>query len=280
VLRLSPKDSGRLEREQWIASIFADNSLIKLVPAVRVQHVALSNECDIVSMRQVTGQPLGAALKSALPATRRTLFAAVGRGLAQIHAQVVRGFSLLQSDGTGRDESWHHCFRSLTEGALQELTVSPLADLRARCEACLQQLTANSELNVRSSLLHGDAQPMNILVQHDQVVAWLDWEFAMGGDALYELAYVETWFEYDYAPWAEQSERTQWRQAFYSGYGEDPFVAQPTKRLLYGLVHALRSTEYSSVVAPTLAPALRTTAIRGMRSRIESFLEQAHAMTK
>lgn len=278
VLRLSTKDSGRVEREQWVSQVFAANSLIKLVSCVRVSGVALAAECDVVSMRAVPGQTMGLALRSALPATRRALFKALGEGLATIHAQAVQGFSLVDRVGKGRYASWQECFTAISDGALEELRVSPLNDLRETCSALVRDLRAKLPTEIDASLLHGDVQPMNVLVQHDQIVAWIDWEFAMGGDPLYELAYVETLFEYDYAPWVDDHERGQWRAAFYQGYGVDPLSTQSTQRVLYGLVHALRSTEFSSVVAPTLAPALRATSLRGMRSRILSFLEQAQSL--
>jgi hypothetical protein len=83
----------------------------------------------------------------------------------------------------------------------------------------------------------------------------------------YELGYVETVSERGWTVWAEDDERARWRAAFYRGYGGDPFASDPERLRAYALVHALRSTEFSSVMAPTLAPALRDATVRGMRAR-------------
>ncbi len=149
---------------------------------------------------------------------------------------------------------------------------APLSELYDRAEDKLRALVERAQHEAPATLAHGDAQPMNVLVHNGAIVAWLDWEFASGADPRYELAYVETVFERGYAPWADEAERGRWRAAFYRGYGGDPFASDPERLSAYALVHALRSTEFSSVMAPTLGPALREATVRGMRSRVLELL--------
>lgn len=276
VVRLTRAGSGRIERESFVASaidLAGQKAAIPFVAAARVTHTALARECDVVTMREVKGAPLGAVLRNALSADRERLFARMGEGLAAIHQIEVDGFGLLDSSGRGRFASWAACFEATVRAALDELRVSPLSELHARAEERLQSLLAATEYTpARPRLCHGDAQPMNVLVHNGAIAAWLDWEFAGGGDPRYELAYVETVFERGYAPWADEGERARWRAAFYQGYGGDPFASDPARLEAYALVHALRATEFSSVMAPTLAPALRDATVRGMRARVLGLL--------
>jgi len=179
---------------------------------------------------------------------------------------------LLDSAGRGSFASWAQCFEATVRASLEELRVSPLSELHERAEQRLRSLVERARYDGPAMLSHGDAQPMNVLVHNQHIVAWLDWEFASGSDPCYELAYVETVFERAYAPWADEAERGGWRAAFYRGYGGDPFASDPERLEAYALVHALRSTEFSSVMAPQLAPALREATVRGMRSRVLGLL--------
>lgn len=275
VVRLTRAGSGRIERESFVASAVEraeKKQLVPLVTALRVTHTPLSRECDVVTMREVKGSALGAILRNALSADRERLFTRMGEGLAAIHSIEVQGFGLLDSAGRGSFASWAQCFEATVRASLEELRVSPLSELYARAERRLQELVECARYDGPAMLTHGDAQPMNVLVQNNNVVAWLDWEFASGADVRYELSYVETVFERAYAPWADDAERARWRAAFYAGYGGDPFASDPARRSAYALVHALRSTEFSSVMAPQLAPALREVSVRGMRSRVLDLL--------
>ncbi|MFO0559225.1 MAG: aminoglycoside phosphotransferase family protein [Polyangiales bacterium] len=275
VVRLTRAGSGRIERESFVASAIEKaekKQVVPLVTALRVTHTPLSRECDVVTMREVKGSALGAVLRNALSADRERLFERMGEGLAAIHSIAVQGFGLLDSAGRGPFASWAQCFEATVRASLEELRVSPLSELHERAEHRLQQLVERARYDGPAILTHGDAQPMNVLVHNNAIVAWLDWEFAGGSDPRYELAYVETVFERAYAPWADEAERARWRAAFYRGYGSDPFATDPERRNAYALVHALRSTEFSSVMAPQLAPALRESTVRGMRSRVLDLL--------
>jgi aminoglycoside phosphotransferase (APT) family kinase protein len=275
VVRLTRAGTGRVEREAFVSAAVDSAGLkprVALVTAVRATHSALARQCDVVTMREVKGAALGSVLRSALPAERVALFERMGDGLAAVHGITVRGYGLLDPSGAGPFASWDRCFEATARAALDELRVSPLSDLHELASERMASVLARAVYDAPARLLHGDAQPMNVLVHQGRCVAWLDWEFASGGDPRYELAYVETVFERGYAPWAEDAERSAWRAAFYRGYGGDPFESDRSTLDAYALVHALRSTEYSSVMAPTLAPTLRESAFRGMRARVQQLL--------
>lgn len=277
VVRLTKTGSGRIEREAFVERAIEAAGLKSAVPvvaAVRVTHVALAKECDVVTMREVKGVALASALRSALAPERERLFERFGAGLCAIHSVSAQGFGLLTTGGAGAFDAWSRCFEATARAALEELRVSPLSELFGRAEDRLASLVQAAAYDGPARLLHGDAQPMNVLAQQGSIVAWLDWEFASGGDPRYELAYVETVFERGWAPWAEDDERARWRAAFYRGYGGDPFASDPERLRAYALVHAMRSTEFSSVMAPTLAPALREATVRGMRARVLGLLEE------
>jgi aminoglycoside phosphotransferase (APT) family kinase protein len=275
VVRLTRAGSGRIEREAFVAEAVdraGRKAHVPVVTAARVTHGSLARECDVVTMREVKGSPLGAVLRNALGADRERMFERMGEGLAAVHSIAVEGFGLLDASGRGPFARWSQCFEATARAALEELRVSPLSELYDRAEDKLRALVERAQHDAPATLAHGDAQPMNVLVHNGAIVAWLDWEFASGADPRYELAYVETVFERGYAPWADEAERGRWRAAFYRGYGGDPFASDPERLSAYALVHALRSTEFSSVMAPTLGPALREATVRGMRSRVLELL--------
>ncbi len=277
VVRLTRAGSGRIEREAFVERSLESAGLKSAVPVVtcaRVTHGSLARQCDVVTMREVKGAALATALRSALGAEREGLFERFGRGLSAIHGVELSGFGLLDAGGKGPYERWAPCFEATARAALEELRVSPLSELYGRAEERLRSLVDAASFDGAPRLLHGDAQPMNVLAQQGAIVAWLDWEFASGGDPRYELSYVETVFERGWAPWAEDDERARWRTAFYRGYGGDPFEHDLERLRAYALVHALRSTEYSSVMAPTLAPALREVSMREMRVRVLGLLDE------
>ncbi|MDP3277403.1 MAG: aminoglycoside phosphotransferase family protein [Deltaproteobacteria bacterium] len=277
VLRVSSRDTSRAAREAYVYERFRESGCLDQVvvlPAIRVQHGALAQRFEVVSQREVRGQPLGAALRGLLPRDQDHYFAAMGRGLAVVHGHTVTRAGLLQG-GEGSFVRWTQCFETMADDALEALRISPLASLVDPARATLTRLRGSLVEPPSLRLLHGDAQPMNVLVHAGKIVAWLDWEFAMGGDPLFELAYVETLFESGWASWATEVQRASWREYFCRGYGDDPLARVPAIALQYALVHALRATEFSSVMAPSLAPALRLASERGMRSRIESIMGRA-----
>ncbi len=276
VVRLSPKGTGRLAREAWVRARMA-NTDAPTVPAVAVTHPSLSTRADVVLMRELPGRTMDVALAGASDDAAERLWAAFGEGLAAFHAVPVEGFGLIDGAGRGAWGSWRDAMEHLASTALGVARGTELVDLCARAEARLAELAPSLERVRAPHLAHGDAQPANVQCEGERVVAWLDFEYAMGADPLYELAFVSRFFEA--TPWAPASPRSRARhmEAFTRGYTRRlaPVVADPERLGYYRVVHALRAAEMLRLGARSLDPARRAEAVELLRERLESALTRS-----
>ena len=147
--------------------------------------------------------------------------------------------------GRGPSPRWRPVMESLAAEALAAARASPLRDLCAAAESVLTACAPGLDRVVTARLLHGDAQPGNVQVHRGGITAFFDFEFAMGADPLFELAFVGRFFEP--APWSHPEARGRLRdmEAFTRGYtarfaalGDDPERCR-----YYRVVHALRLGE-------------------------------------
>lgn len=275
VVRLTPKGSGRIEREAWVRSRLRRDSDAPLIAEVVHTGIDLCREADVVSMAELPGTTMFAATRTMFEPELRALYAQFGAGLGAIHAVSVEGFGLLDAGGRGAYASWREAFAAIAAAALNEARISPLASLVPAAEQVVTRLLPALDAVRAPRLIHGDAQPMNVQVHRGRIVAFFDFEFASGADPEYELAYVEPLFEPSHTATATELDLRMRREAFYSGYAKHHpgRVEAPAEVLrLYRLVHALRGTEFLSVVGPQLPPPQRENAARSMRAGLERWL--------
>lgn len=243
VVHLSPRGSGRAAREAWVRGRMA--GAVPLVHASPAPRTSLSAAADVVLMNDLPGASMARALAGAPDELAARLWSAFGEGLAAFHAVPVEGFGLLDAGGRGPSPRWRPVMEALAAEALAAARASPLHDLCAAAEAVLAACAAGLDRVVGPRLVHGDAQPGNAQVHRGAITAFFDFEFAMGADPLYELAFVGRFFEP--APWAHPEARGRLRdmEAFTRGYtarfaalGDDPERCR-----YYRVVHALRLGE-------------------------------------
>jgi hypothetical protein len=122
--------------------------------------------------------------------------------LAKIHSILVSGYGLpLEKNGTyvGSCATWQEFLLqriSLWLDALESGTsVRTLdQDLHAEMTTYAKQLHLFAPLS-QGSLIHGDlGNPSNILAEHNVITGFIDWEFALIGDAAWEFC-DEGWVE-------------------------------------------------------------------------------------
>jgi aminoglycoside phosphotransferase (APT) family kinase protein len=160
------------------------------VPAVR--HVDLSRQhlpYDLEIVDAAPGIPLA-------DATGLLPLAALGRAVRSLHAVAVDGFGLLDPGAwdaagppRGACDSWPefllthldaHVAACRRDGALT-------ADEAADALACHRD--AEAQLATQTgALLHGDLANRNVLVEDGALSAILDWEDALAGDPLFDVA--------------------------------------------------------------------------------------------
>lgn len=266
VVKLLPRGSGRVEREAWVRGRLAGCPPFPTLSEVVVPPERHGLDADVTLSRRAHAEPMAAALARGDDRECLPLWSAFGEGLAALHGISPRGFGLLDGAGQGSTATWREAMSAISRAALDLARHTPLDDLCDAAERSLQALAPALDAVRAPRLLHGDAQPRNVLVRGPRLVAWLDLEFASGGDPLYETAFVAGCFEGD-----DVRRGVRWLEAFAEGYTRRGALDDaPDRARYYGIVHALRAAEYLSVVGPSLgseAMARAVSAARGSLSR-------------
>lgn len=243
IVHLSPRASGRAEREAWVRARMA--GAVPLVHASPAPRTALTAEADVVLMNDLPGSSMARALRGASDELAARLWCAFGEGLAAFHAVPVEGFGLLDGGGRGPFATWRAALEPVVAAALRAARASPLHDLCGAAEEALAACAHALDRVAAPRLVHGDAQPGNAHVFRERITAFLDFEFAMGADPLYELAFVARFFEP--APWSHPDARGRLRDmdAFTRGYSARfaPLGDDPERCRYYRVTHALRMGE-------------------------------------
>jgi Ser/Thr protein kinase RdoA (MazF antagonist) len=245
IVRLSPKAAGRVAREAWVRARMAGCAAVPVVHASPAPRTSLDVSADVVLMNDLPGTSMARALVGASETLAAGLWCAFGEGVAAFHAVPVEGFGLLDAQGRGASPSWRAVMEPVAAEALRVARASPLIDLCDRAEAALAEAAPALDRVTAPRLIHGDAQPGNVQVHRERVTAFFDFEFAMGADPLYELAFVGRFFEP--APWAapDARARLQAMEAFTRGYSARfaPLGDDPERCRYYRVAHALRMGE-------------------------------------
>jgi aminoglycoside phosphotransferase (APT) family kinase protein len=274
-VRIVPKGTGRVEREAWVRGQLRKQSDAPTLAEVAITEVSIAQSADVVSMAELPGSTLFATSRTSFEPEVQALYEQFGAGLASIHNVRVEGFGLIDAGGRGAFPTWRAAFDALAAAGLEEARVSPLSDLVTAARDVITALTASLDESIEASLVHGDAQPMNVQVHRGKIIAFIDFEFASGADPSYELAYVEPLFEPSpLHPALTPDDLAARRAAFYKGYARHRPVPVPdsNRTRLYRLVHALRGTEFLSVVGPQLAAPERAEKTVGMRAALQRWL--------
>ena len=166
---------------------------------------AVVPECWLV-MEQLPGQPLVAILSQVQePSERAALLREFGRTLAAIHATPApAGMSQLTP-------SWLDAMLEDAAENLEHFNVDGTPELLAR-------LRAHKPRPVPPTLIHGDYNFDNVLVDGDHVTGIIDWSGGAIGDPRYDLALATR-------PQVEAfsgADRPSDLSAFYDGYGGQP----------------------------------------------------------
>lgn len=272
VLRITPKGSGRVERERQVRAILNNDPRVPTVHEVLVRDHPLTASCDAVLMRELPGETLHAALHARPDATAISLWRQFGEGLASLHTREVPGFGLLDGRGRGMYSSWRDAMQAAAAQALRDARSTHLADLCDAASARLDALAPALDAVTAGRLLHGDPQPLNVLTLGERITAWIDFEYASAGDPLYELAFVASLFEHDATNPFRAHHLTWWCEAFADGYTargcppSDPDAASRTA--FYRLLHALRGAEFLRVAALRLPAPVQAKITEALRAQI------------
>ena len=276
VVRLTPKNTGRIAREGGVRARMAGSS-VHLPPAVVVTRSPLVTAADVVLMDELPGRTMAATLAGCTEASAERLWYAFGEQLSSFHAVSVQGFGLLDGTGRGAFTTWRAAMEHQAESALTDARATSLIDLCDRAALRLEALAPSLDRVNAARLCHGDAQPGNVQVVGDHITAWFDLEYASAGDPLFELAFVGRFFER--SPWSHPSPavRGRFMEAFTRGYTARlaPVLADGERLAYYRIVHALRSAEFLRVAMGSLEESARAAAESMARARLEETLTRS-----
>jgi Ser/Thr protein kinase RdoA (MazF antagonist) len=190
------------------------------LPAVTVRHVDCSRRrlpYDWMLMDRAAGAVLSSLPEETLE--KREPMQALGAALCKLHKlEVMQGFgpldaaSLPETDvPRGIYPAWHdfafcrweeHLAASVAANFLKK---DEIQNVKKFARDVMPELAATERV-----LLHGDPGNANFFMKDGKISALLDWEDALSGDSLYDVAF-----------WATFHPRRRWA-AFMEGYGATP----------------------------------------------------------
>jgi aminoglycoside phosphotransferase (APT) family kinase protein len=145
--------------------------------------------------RRIHGQPLG-TLED--PHTTRRLTAAAGELLARIHAVSTSRSGPMDAQGRGAFAGFS-AYLAWDDRAADAALVNGIS--RADVDQAAQLLTTYERLwATPPQLLHGDWLPEHILVQDDAIAGIIDFGGTRSGDAAYDIAYWQFFWDTDRYP--------------------------------------------------------------------------------
>jgi hygromycin-B 4-O-kinase len=215
VVRLNPTE------ETFAADLFAMTFAAPGIPIPRVVEVGEAFGGFYAVSERAFGAFLeeldAGELRASIPSILGTLEA-----MRAADTSASTGFGPWTAHGDGRYPSWRAYLLDVerevpdawSHGWREELEASPLASATFQTG-----LDALSELVPRCPelrhLLHSDMLNRNVFVADHRVSALIDWQCAMYGDFLYELAWFTFW-----APWHAGLSGTDFRRAALARYHE------------------------------------------------------------
>jgi len=258
ILRIfaGPKPDETLSIDHHLSNLLHDIG----IPSVQ-SHIYGSGDFDY----QVTDFATGATLKDYKGKPEwHDLLAKTGDTFARLHGIATQGYGLLSAEALegdtlhGLHETWaeyinlnlaDHIAFCLKEGDISDAEAQTITSL-------FQNWTMPS---FEPALLHGDPGPHNIFTDGLEITALIDWEDALSGDPLYEVAFWATFHpDADY-------------EAFLNGYyaGADRPADFDKNFWMYYLRVSLAKTVHRHLFKYTDAPgALRAS------TRIQKALER------
>jgi hygromycin-B 4-O-kinase len=137
----------------------------------------------------VTHRLPGVTLEALLPEDAARLTGAVHDAwvaLGKTDVSAIGGFGDFEASGNAPADTWRDVLLATLDFAEPEDDALVVATYKALVDRCPE----------KRSLVHGDFGSNNVLAHHGTVTGVLDWEQAMVGDPLYDVANVRFWATY------------------------------------------------------------------------------------
>lgn len=175
------------DTEDWTKEVGLQARLGPHIPMPRVAYQG--RDVPIVVFEYVEGVSLLQHM-AAGHVPSKSIAQAIGASLAAIHAHTYLHIGSLADDLSLIDafppfETWIELF--LTDTAQTRLGLELVARYRAYADGLQEEL---HEIASWVALVHGDYRPTNLIVRDDELVAVIDWEFAMADHPFSDLGQI------------------------------------------------------------------------------------------
>lgn len=224
--------------------------------------------------QSLDGTPLADSWGSLPADTSSSVFRQIGVALGQLHTATQQetcgriiggrnGMLTLSPQG-----SWHLTLCDLTRHRVNDLAGSRFETIAAEVLACVGRHCESIETGVQPALLHNDPGPFNVIVRDGGITGLIDWEFALCGDAVFDLCRVENALRD--GP-ATVDDEVAARDALYAGYRTQMVLGDgfEARRAVYRVVQRLRSLRTFESWGPRVTDDIPTLA-RTLRERVRT----------
>jgi len=174
------------------------------VPVARVKTVRFEPTQSWQEMEVAQGATIA---RLVTPGQKLAAYKDLGRTLAILHAVDARGAGLIDpfsETPTGLHGCWVYYLQTNLISHLDYATKHNLLD-QAEVHYVSSKLggfiSQHKWANFPTTLLHGDLNDHNVFVQQDLVTAIIDWEDALIGDPIFDLAYWATFVAHTPDTW-------------------------------------------------------------------------------
>jgi fructosamine-3-kinase len=208
--------AGHFIIESWIQEQFRRHNL----PWYTIYDVSLERKnvnTDYIVSEYIPHKSLREIVNAHIP--NKHFFTMLGKQTATIHNLAMKNFgplsldNVLKDSGVGIYSTWGDfiwCNLEKHVGLCKKAGV-----LASNYQKTILNIFKNNAQvfdHVPSRLLHGDLATHNVFIKDDNIHVFIDWEDAIAGDPIYDIAYFETGCY----------RHTEWFQSFEKGYLSGP----------------------------------------------------------
>ena len=192
------------EKFSGLAKIFAHNPE---VPTARILYAGIIEDTFALVQNYLTGVPAGKrileknVISDVWQANKNITVQKILYALTKIHKMQLKGFGwpVLANDSlAGPHKTWKMFFKKEVPrwtGVILETDrkLSEKSEVQ-NLEPLAQKIVAQIDYNGPAALIHGDAiNPNNVLINNDNKIFLLDWEWSICGDPAWEFCDLGWW---------------------------------------------------------------------------------------
>jgi hygromycin-B 4-O-kinase len=187
VLRINPSLRG-FRKDEWAARHVSENVP---VPQVVTMGMTEGNQAYCIS-EWLPGQTLEDLSVEDVSALIPELLR-LWRNIGATDVSGIDGFGDFDPEGHGAADTWRQVLEKTLHDARRDLCGKTALGLQDTSELLLLYERLIASCGEQRGLIHGDFGSNNVLTGQGRITGILDWDLAMVGDSLYDVANVYFW---------------------------------------------------------------------------------------